>query len=175
MKALGISQSELHRVLDYRPDSGEFTWKVKNGGRSTGVGEIAGGRTHNGYWRISIGGIRYLAHRLAWVYVFGEIDNTKDIDHINGNPLDNRISNLRLATRSQNLLNKGRQKRNTSGIVGVTWNKKSRTWHAKGCLCGKDYFIGAFNSISDAAAARKEFETRHHGEFGFRLSRGHQP
>lgn len=88
------------------------------------------------------------------------------VDHINGNGLDNRRSNLRFATQAQNQWNQKLHARNTSGVKGVCWNKAKKKWQASLMANGRRIFIGRFEKIEDAAAAYVEANKKHHGEFG---------
>lgn len=87
------------------------------------------------------------------------------VDHINGNGLDNRKANLRVATNSQNLANRGAQRNNTSGFKGVTWNKAAGKWQASLKLNGNRWYLGLHNTAEDASAAYQEAARRAFGEF----------
>ena len=91
-QTLSLTQERLKELLKYFPRTGRFRWRVR-GPRGEPVGREAGTR-HGGYRSIGIDGVRHYEHRLAWLYVHGE-HPTGDIDHDNGNPADNRISNLK--------------------------------------------------------------------------------
>jgi hypothetical protein len=89
-----------------------------------------------------------------------------EVDHANGNTLDNRRStNLRLATHAQNCQNRRRKSDNTSGVKGVHWNKESRKWRARIMAHGKRKLIGDFGSLADAQAAYAVAAREAHGEF----------
>lgn len=92
-----------------------------------------------------------------------------DIDHKNGelSRFDNRKSNLRIATRSQNQMNKGKQKNNTSGVVGVGWHKASDKWAAYIAINKKQIHLGLFDKFEDAVKARKEAEDKYFGEWSY--------
>lgn len=105
-----------------------------------------------------------MAHRLAWLYVYGEWPDA-EIDHINGNTGDNRISNLRPATRAQNGANRGRQTNNASGVKGVCWHAQSGKWRAMIRISGKSRHLGLFNDIGAAAAAYARATVNRNGEF----------
>ena len=91
--------------------------------------------------------------------------NELQVDHINGNGLDNRKLNLRLVTPHQNNLNKGRSKHNTSGYPGVSWHKGERKWQAYIQVNEKPIFLGKFVLKDDAIKARQEAELIYFGEF----------
>lgn len=88
-----------------------------------------------------------------------------DVDHINGNGLDNRRSNLRLATRSENMRNSRQSSANTSGFKGVGWSKRDNNWRASITIDGRQHYIGAFSTPEIAHAAYMEVAERLFGEF----------
>ena len=162
--SLTITQSELKDLLNYNPDTGVFTWNVSLRS-NVKVGDIVGCKPNAaGYGRIGLHNKVYLAHRLAWLWVAG-VEAPQQIDHINGNRLDNKFANLRLATCSQNLCNKGRQGNNTSGQKGVSWYKTRGQWIAVCYAQGKRNFLGYFTTIEAASKAYIDFATEQHGEF----------
>lgn len=164
-RRLTISQERLKDVLDYNPHTGVFTWKVRTSNRVK-VGDVAGDIESNGYLRISIDGNRFRAHRLAIIYVYGD-NYYEQVDHINHVRTDNRISNLRVATHSQNNWNQQLQIKNTSGIKGVYWDKSRKKWSAYCCVMGKRHMLGRFSDIKLAENAVKNFRAKMHGEFSF--------
>ena len=145
-----LTQSDLLKVLDYQPETGIFVWKVSYG--PANKGDIAGRKNNDGYVQICVKGVRYQAHRLAWLCVYGRWPNGQ-IDHINRIKNNNSISNLRECSQSENSQN-ARSARNTSGVLGVTWNKKCKKWQAQITAFGKSYYLGIFDSIEDAKNAR---------------------
>ena len=156
-----ITKEILQSKLDYDPETGIFTkktnsWKFK-------IGDVAGCKSPKGYILIGIKNKQYLAHRLAWFYVYGDLPQF--IDHINGNPSDNRICNLRKCTKSENSKNRGKQKNNTSGVKGVTWDKQCNKWKAQIKFNGKVKNLGVFKDLEFAALVVKEARTKFHGVF----------
>ena len=105
----------------------------------------------------------YLEHRLAWFYVNGTWP--KQVDHRNNVKSDNRISNLRETTSSQNNMNRKKNGRNRSGRKGVTERKRSRNWEAQIAVDGKDVYLGKFPSLEEAANAYNAAALKYHGEF----------
>jgi hypothetical protein len=169
MKSAGKNKSEqlldvndIFKYLDYNPKSGVFVWKVKTKTRS--VGDVAGNTNWRGYTSIWINGIQYYAHRLAWAFCNGSFP-CGDIDHINENKSDNRIANLRIASRSENMFNRGRNRNNTSGLKGVVFCKATGKWRAQIMIDRKNVNIGRFKTKEEAANAyiAKAQEVR--GEF----------
>ena len=97
---MSLQLSRLKELLSYNPDTGNFTWLVSRG--KAKKNDIAGHLEHTGYISIRIHGKAYLAHRLAWFYVFGGFPDS-DLDHVNGVRTDNSMNNLRIATKPQNM------------------------------------------------------------------------
>lgn len=158
-----LTASRLRELLNYESETGQFRWKIKPN-RSTVRGSIAGGRHSLGYGSISIDDRDYLAHRLAWLYVHGRWPKHQ-IDHINGDRSDNRLENLREADNSENNRNRGVQKNNKSGFKGVGFHKQTQKWRAKIKLHGKNYHLGLFDEVEDAARAYSAAAERLHGDF----------
>jgi hypothetical protein len=159
-----ISQDRVRDALDYDPETGIFLWKNPNKFGPRRTGQIAGCIQSTGYRRIMIDYVRYFEQYLAWVFVYGT-HPVNEIDHINKNPGDNRIRNLREATRSQNEQNKGKPITNTSGIRGVVWCASREKWQAQLMLDKKMKFLGRYNTKEEAVIARKSAEKEFYGEF----------
>lgn len=134
---------------NYEPTTGQFS---KKSGRP-GCGRPA----TNGYLQIEVAGKRYMAHRLAWLYVYGEWPSGQ-IDHINQDRLDNRISNLRVVTNKQNGENVKQFKHNKSGRTGVYWVHGRQKWGASIKQHGKSIMLGEYECLIDAVAARVRAE-----------------
>jgi len=149
-----ITQDELKVLLDYEEDKGIFRWKVSNNNRVK-VGDIAGSLESKGYIVIGIKGRKYRAHRLAWLYVNGKI-LLEQIDHINHDKADNRISNLREVNVQDNIRNGAMGKNNTSGYKGVSWKKDISKWRVQIHIDGNKKLIGYFNCLMKAARAYDE-------------------
>jgi len=150
----------LSQLLDYDPETGIFRWKQFRRW-SAQKGDIAGYVTKKGYRKISIDCVDYGAHRLAWKIVYNE-DPSDQIDHIDRDKQNNKISNLRLATNQQNCMNVAAKKNNTSGIKGVYFNKKQQKWIARIGFNYKKINLGSFEKIEDAALAYKNAEKKYH-------------
>lgn len=153
-----ITQVQLKELLHYDPETGIFTRL-----RGKGKGTIAG-TLHHGYIEIRAGGPIYGAHRLAWLYVHGELPEN-EIDHRDGNRSNNRISNLREATRQDNNINRKRPKHNASGIKGVFLEKRYGTWTAQITHNGNQMNLGSFKTKEEAAAVLTAKRIELHGEF----------
>ena len=145
--------------LSYLPDKGIFVRTASANRWKSGT--VAGSIDSKGYVQIKINGKLVLAHRLAWAFVYGDFPKGS-LDHIDRNPLNNRIENLRVCTMSQNQQNVGIRVNNTSGITGVALIKKSQKWLAYINLNGKRYRLGLFERKNDAIKARLQGEQHYH-------------
>ena len=121
------------------------------------AGNLAGTYDPKGYLKILYRGRLYMGHWLAWLYIYGKLPD-HEIDHINGNPTDNRISNLRDVTRKQNMENKKIYKTNKSGYSGVTWHNRDKKWNVRIGHYGKRISLGYFDNLNDAIAVRIKAE-----------------
>lgn len=170
-----ISVEYLRECFTYNPEEGTFIWKIRPREHFKSedrwktmnkrcAGKIAGGPTHHGYILIGVGRERHLAHRLAWVMSTGKWpDDT--IDHINGNPSDNRLSNLRQASFLENTHNTRIRSNNTSGAKGVYKGPVSGRWRTYINKHKKRFFFGVYENYEDAVAVVREAREKLHGEF----------
>ncbi len=149
-----LTREDLQNILIYHEDSGLFTWKNKGRGRKKG--SIAG-TISKGYIKIRYMGTRYEAHRLAWLYAHGVFPDG-DIDHINQDRADNRISNLRVVSKIENNKNKGKYITNTTGCTGVYWVNERNRWIARIGVDKKYIHLGCFVEYHEAVNARKNAE-----------------
>jgi hypothetical protein len=94
-----------------------------------------------------------------------DVPNNMVVDHINGNKLDNRRSNLRICTQAENQRNRGKQRNNVSGHKGVTWYARTSKWRVSIVLNKKHIHLGYFNLVSEAQKAYENAATEYHGEF----------
>jgi hypothetical protein len=156
----------LNSVLRYEPETGFLFWKVRASYRIP-MGTKAGTLTWAGYTSITIGGKLRLAHRLIWCMVHGEFP-PNDLDHINHDRNDNRIENLRLASRTENMKNQSVGSNNKSGVLGVRWHKRSGKWKVQIGIEGKSIHLGYFKDKSDAIKARMEANI----EYGYHVNHG---
>lgn len=145
-------------ALAYDPETGILTWKVSSG--SAKQGDIAASVDCHGYSKVKIKGRHFYAHRAAWIVYYGK-EPIGHLDHANGIKTDNRIRNLREATRAQNQMNRS----SCTSHKGVTWNKARGKWSARCAANGHRHHIGYFNDINQAVAAYRMKASELHGEF----------
>lgn len=157
-----LTQAELQSQLHYNQDTGIFTRLISYSNKSK-VGDVAGSLTL-GYIIISINNKPYRAHRLVWLYVYGAFPENM-IDHINRVKSDNRLCNLRIATRRENAINSKIRSNNSSGFKGVFFCSRSKKWIARSANYGKQFHLGTFTNPEDASAVYQEFVLKNHGEF----------
>jgi hypothetical protein len=155
--------SLLNELFELRTESGELIRRKQRGGTAA-PGSIAGGIVGNGYQYVVIDCQHYLVHRIIWKMEHG-IDPPMRVDHKDRNPLNNRITNLRLATQSQNLANSKMLRNNTSGIRGVILDKRSGKWLARMSVMNRSKHIGSFATPEEAKAAYQNAAIALHGEF----------
>lgn len=156
-----ISQNRLKEVMQYDANSGVFTRK-SDGKRQSRIWKP---RNRNlSYGILSIDGKQYYAHRMAWLYVHGTLPSC-EIDHISGDGTDNRIANLRIATRGQNATNALAQKSSKTKLRGVFMHKPSGRYRAQICKNLKTKSLGYFDSKEAAHAAYLAAARQIHGEF----------
>lgn len=157
------SFDQVADLLSYCPATGLLTWKVSRPSYAGHVrpGARAGTNSH-GYIKVTVCQKQIPGHRVAWLLQTGSWPpKGMDIDHINGDRADNRWCNLRIATRSQNNMNK-------SGVQGVymrAYRSGNTKWHARITVGGRVILLGHFDAEADAVAARQAAEIEHFGEY----------
>lgn len=149
-----ISQELLQKIFDYK--DGHLYWKKNN--------KKAGG-LHNkkGYEKIMINSVRHYTHKIVFFYHYGYMPEI--IDHIDRNPSNNKIENLREVTRSQNQINRKIFKNNKSGHKNVTWNKKDCKWRVYLRLNNKQMYFGSYYDIDYAKFIAETIRYKYHKEF----------
>lgn len=170
-----LTQAIVKELLDYDLETGILTWKprpddkrwtVRHSGKEAGVGR----KMKEKYYReLCIYHDTYKAHRIIWLYQYGEFP-ANEIDHINGNGLDNRIVNLRAVTTAENAKNQLRYKNNLSGVTGICWSARKSRWIAQIGLEGKVLHLGTFGDFFDAVCVRKSAERN----YGFHQNHGNR-
>ena len=172
----------LRQLLRYEPETGRLFWRERgqewfkgsaNFSRETNCQtwnkRYSGSETftricRNGYLLGTIFNAKFLAHRVAWAVHHGAWPDG-EIDHANGIENDNRISNLRLATRNQNLTNRKVRSTSVTGLKGVSFHKQRGRYRAEITVAGKGVHLGLFDSAEDAAEAYRQASAKYHGKF----------
>lgn len=149
-----MNSVELKKYLTY--SDGKLWW--------TKDGKRFGGRHNKGYWHGTLLGKRYLEHRLVWLYHHGEWPKDQ-IDHIDGNKLNNRLNNLREVSNQENQFNRKSVKDSSSKYKGVSWYPKYNKWLASYRLDKKKYFIGYYETEIEAAKAYDEAVADHQHKY----------
>ena len=154
-----ITVDHIRSILSYNPETGEFVWKMHSR-RPDLIGKRAGSPTNTGYWAIAINNQKKLAHRLAWLYMTGELPSAH-IDHINGNKTDNRFKNLREVSRFGNLQNMRKPtKANRSGFLGVSAHQGK--WRVQLMVASKQIRESGFDTPEQAHQRYLELKRLHH-------------
>lgn len=155
-----ITQELINSLFEY--DNGVLYWKVNRTGTAK-KGTQAGWLHSNGYFRCKVKGKPYLVHRLIYLAHHGYLPEI--LDHINGNPLDNRIENLREASKYENQYNSKIRNDNSSGVKGIGWNKTKKKWIVRIKINGVRKHLGAFDDLELAELVILEARDKYHKEF----------
>lgn len=147
-------------MIDYDPATGIMTSKVRTGGNIS-VGSVVGYSDRNGYRWVSINKQKFPAARVAWCLSYGEWPVDGEIDHINRDRGDNRLSNLRLVSREINQRNRGVNRNNKSGVIGVSFSSRCGMYVAGMTLNYKAFSIGMFDTMEEAVFKRWECEIQY--------------
>ncbi len=161
-----IAQERLKELFTYDAITGVLSRLVATSNRVK-IGDIVGSIDSKGYWRVGVDGHSYRAHRLAWLYTHGEFPPDQ-IDHIDGDKLNNRIANLRPVSMQENQRNERLSKNNTSGIIGVTWSRCAKKWVSQITVSRKNIYLGCYKDLELASFVRKEAEIK----YGFHPNHG---
>lgn len=156
------TKDELLSKLDYDRATGKLTWKVTKGRKI--AGQEAGWLDNLGYQLTRFSGVLYRNHHIIVFLETGEWP-AGDVDHIDGNPSNNAITNLRVCSHAENQRNMKKHKDNTSGFKGVYWNKNAEKWMAQICVDGKLKYLGLFQNTKEAANAYDAAAKILHGDF----------
>lgn len=164
----------LRQRLRYEPETGKLYWREHSNMPTHWNTRYAGTEAFTadfkGYRQGTFDYGRYFAHRVAWALHNGQWP-VKTLDHVNHNPADNRIENLREVLHSDNMKNMRMHCTNTSGATGVYWYARYQKWTALIKADGVQHFLGYFADMQDAIAARKAAESR----YGFHVNHGVEP
>lgn len=154
-----LTQDELKRILSYDAETGHFHFRMTRGGNI--AGSRAGTVCSQGYRSISVKGHLYKEHRLAWLYIYGQWPRGL-IDHIDRQPSNNRIGNLREATSQQNQFNCRRK--NKTGFKGVCSDGKGK-FFASAKIGSRRFHLGTYETAAEAAVAYQNFAADNHGQY----------
>lgn len=160
---LTLSHDDVANLLKYNPKTGNLIWLYRSNSPQWNAkfgGCRAGYQHGQGYIALGINNKLYLAHRIAWLLTHKEWPS-EIIDHVNGCRHDNRLTNLRAVSHSINSRNSVQQRRNTSGVTGVSWHKKAQKWYAEVHVNKQKHYLGLFARIADAAREVQLFRSEH--------------
>jgi hypothetical protein len=160
---MAFSIDILREYLAYDPETGELRWRKRPSNRVK-VGDVAGTVNALGYVQIALQGNLMLVHRVVWAFMIG-VWPKHEIDHVNGDPGDNRWLNLRSATRAQNQANKKMRSDNTSGFKGVTFHKGAGKWMSRIQHNGRYHYCGLHDTPEKAHEAYMSKAKTLFGEF----------
>lgn len=157
-----ITQKQLQEIFTYK--DGCLYWKTIHSNKNISqIGKMAGHTRKSKYVAIKVNGEIYLAHRLIYLYHFGYFPVV--LDHIDGNPSNNHIENLREATHAQNLLNAKLRSDSSSGSKNVSWHKRRNKWYVQMQVYGKAKSFGYYEDIELAELVATMAREKYHGVF----------
>jgi hypothetical protein len=155
-----LTFEKASQFFEYK--DGFLYWKQDRGSCKV-KGKVAGNKSKNGYWEIQFCGIKTHSHRIIFLLHHGYLP--KYIDHIDRDPSNNKIENLREATQSQNMMNSVVRKNNACGIKGVFYRKLTNNWVSKISVQGKSYWLGSFATKEEAGLAYQKKAKELHKDF----------
>lgn len=159
-----LTSVRLKELLSYDPLTGVFVWKVSRQGHAK-AGDIAGKRTERGHTVLHVDQKKILLHRAAWLYMTGDHPGDGlEIDHINGDPSDNRWANLRCVDRATNCQNirKAKARKNGGTLLGAHWCIVWKRWKSSITINYKKYHIGWFDTEQQAHEAYVRAKRKFH-------------
>ncbi len=161
MQLSNLTQKYLKTLFEY--NNGSLIW-IKNTNSNRGrAGKVAGCTRHDGYVVIGINKKTYLAHRLIWLYHYGTLPEL--LDHIDNNPSNNCIENLRIATKKENAQNAKCSNHNSSGYKNVVWSTQKNKWQVKLTLNNKQKHFGYFTDLELADLVAQEARNIYHKNY----------
>lgn len=148
--SIALTQAQVRELFDYGEENGVLIRKRTRAGNPWN--KPCGNKpTAHGYGQVNIDGNMYLTHRIIWLWYYGTWP--REIDHLDRNPMNNRIVNLRTASKAVNQHNRGIQRNNSSGYPGVCWNKQKKKYQAQIKINNKHIYLGCFTTPEDAFLA----------------------
>ncbi|HEJ8266517.1 TPA: HNH endonuclease [Klebsiella oxytoca] len=163
---MNLSLETVRNFFSYDETTGILYCKSPFGSKSPG--DTLGVKTDTGYLRVFFNGKNIRVHRIIWVLKYGEIPSTLVVDHIDGDKLNNRITNLRLCTQNQNTRNRRIHSNNAAGLKGVYFNDSPRNrkkWIAQISIAKKKIRLGRFHTKEEAHRAYVAASMQYHGDF----------
>ena len=151
-----LEYREALKLFRYDYETGVLYWRWRVNNRVPKTLEAGAQNKSNGYLYVKVHGRRYLVHRVVMLMCYGFCGEGLDVDHINHVRNDNRLVNLRFVTRRENQRNQSLGSKNTSGVTGVCFLKARKKYMAQIRVDGENIFLGRFETLEEAAAARAE-------------------
>ena len=146
-------------LFKYDPKTGNLYRRVK--GTEEFRSKPAGTKTKTGYIQIGVNGKLYLAHRIIMLLVNKNLSDDYQVDHIDHNRLNNKLNNLRVVSQSGNMRNSGVRSDSSTGVTGVVYLEGARKYRANIFVRGKRIHIGLYQTLEEAATARKEADVKY--------------
>jgi hypothetical protein len=151
-----FTPEEVRETFGYNANTGNLWWRKKRG--RLPAGKLAGGMSDTGYLRVQWKGRKVRCHRIAWVHYHGKpIPEGFEIDHANRIRTDNRIENLRLATRGENAKNRGSSRSQTNVLIGIVWKKSKQHWRNTVYANGQRINVGSRSLFCLAVRAKQQW------------------
>ena len=156
-----ITFERANELFTYDRETGVIKWRKRVGGGQHDNLVAGGTSSSDGYARVCFKGKKYLVHRIAMLLAYGFCSDELEIDHINHIRNDNRLSNLRFVTRTDNLRNQSRSSKNTTGVTGVYYRRAKRKYEAYINVDGVNIYLGLFVTLEEATEVRKAAEIKY--------------
>ena len=158
-----LTFERANELFRYDPISGKVFRKVTTSSRSIKGTEAGSLDKRELYLRVTVDGVGYQLHRAIMLLIHGHLDKSVHVDHISHDRANNRLCNLRLVSLAENNKNKSMDRRNSTGVTGVKFNKKKKynTWGAHIGVNETEIHLGSFKTPEEAAATRAEAEIKY--------------
>lgn len=151
-----LKYREALELFRYDYETGVLYWRWRNSNRIPKTLEAGTQRKSSGYLYVQVHGRLYLVHRVVMLMCYGFCGEGLEVDHINHVRNDNRLFNLRFVTRSENQRNQSLSSKSSTGVTGVYFSKARKKYVAQIMVDGEKIFLGRFETLEEAAAARAE-------------------